>query len=83
MEYRGYIFRKTDRGYEFKNIEDERLFSANSIEDAKEQIDSHILEHTIYEVEAWGLTHFFQWLSDAVSFASKTGGVLRNEFNAI
>jgi hypothetical protein len=28
-------------------------------------------------------TNFFQWLSDAVLFATVTGGVLRNKFDSI
>lgn len=27
--------------------------------------------------------HFFTWLSEAVEFATITGGVLKNEFNAM
>jgi hypothetical protein len=80
MEYRGFIIRET--GYSkfpvsFSRQDGDVAHTASSIQDAKREIDMMIFEHTIYEVEFCGLTHFFQWLTDAVSFANRTNGKLR------
>lgn len=62
------------------------LHLAKTEQEAKREIDSILLERP-HEVVFSGLTHTFQWLSDAVKFAVRTGGTLQdlftNQFNAI
>jgi len=105
MDYRGYWISTGEYGEVRFWIGDEDNYDASyeegrwvdnahhadSIEDAKQQIDDLIFESTSYEVsteeKVFGhtieYTTFFQWLSEAVDFAVRNNGVLKNQFNAM
>ena len=101
MEYRGYTISTTEHLYKavymFYPIEEgidceykgdtwrSNVGYANSIKEAKSEIDDIIFEKTEWSVKpvAHASGQVFTWLEDAITYAVKINAVEFNYFNAI
>lgn len=85
MKYRDYIiYKSVYKGYEFHRVDydGEKVRTALTIQDAKREIDELILGKIRWEVEMNERVYKWDYLSDAVKFASMFQGVLVNEIQS-